>query len=56
VQPGTLHDDVIRYFDDNASKTITAKPVAEGDHGRIETHTGHGQHRRKVVARRSSMA
>jgi hypothetical protein len=36
---GTLHDDVIRYFDDTASKTTTAKPVVEGDHGRIETRT-----------------
>ena len=36
---GTLHDDVIRYFDDPASKTTTAKPVVEGDHGRIETRT-----------------
>jgi predicted transposase YbfD/YdcC len=36
---GTLHDDVITYFDDPASKTTTAKPVVEGDHGRIETRT-----------------
>jgi predicted transposase YbfD/YdcC len=36
---GTLHDDVIRYFDDPASKITTAKPVVEGDHGRIETRT-----------------
>jgi predicted transposase YbfD/YdcC len=36
---GTLHDDVVRHFDDPASKTITAKPVVEGDHGRIETRT-----------------
>ncbi len=36
---GTLYDDVIRYFDDPASKTITAKPDVEGDHGRIETRT-----------------
>ncbi len=36
---GTLHEDVIRYFDDPASKTITAKPDVEGDHGRIETRT-----------------
>src|ERR1700674_5288558 len=36
---GTLHDDVVRYFDDPASKITTAKPVVEGDHGRIETRT-----------------
>jgi predicted transposase YbfD/YdcC len=36
---GSLHDDVIRYFDDLASKITTAKPVVEGDHGRIETRT-----------------
>ena len=34
---GTLHDDVSTYFDDPASKTTTAKPVVEADHGRIET-------------------
>jgi predicted transposase YbfD/YdcC len=33
----TLHNDVVAYFDDPASKTITAKPVVDGDHGRIET-------------------
>ncbi len=36
---GTLHDDVIRYFDDADSKITTANPVVEGDHGRIETRT-----------------
>jgi predicted transposase YbfD/YdcC len=36
---GTLHDDVRTYFDDPASKIITAKPVVEADHGRIETRT-----------------
>jgi predicted transposase YbfD/YdcC len=36
---GTLHDDVVIYFNDPASKTITAKPAVEGDHGRIETRT-----------------
>jgi predicted transposase YbfD/YdcC len=36
---GTLHDDVIRYFDDPASETTTAKPDVEADHGRIETRT-----------------
>jgi predicted transposase YbfD/YdcC len=36
---GTLHDDVVTYFNDPASKTITARPVVEGDHGRIETRT-----------------
>ena len=36
---GTLHDDVVRYLDDPASKTIAAEPVVEGDHGRIETRT-----------------
>jgi predicted transposase YbfD/YdcC len=34
---GTLHDDVIRYFDNPASKISTAKPDVTGDHGRIET-------------------
>jgi predicted transposase YbfD/YdcC len=36
---GTLHDDVVTYLNDPASKTITAKPVVDGDHGRIETRT-----------------
>jgi predicted transposase YbfD/YdcC len=36
---GTLHDDVVTYLNDPASKTVTAKPVVEGDHGRIETRT-----------------
>jgi predicted transposase YbfD/YdcC len=36
---GTLHDDVVTYFNDPASKTSTAKPTVEGDHGRIETRT-----------------
>jgi predicted transposase YbfD/YdcC len=36
---GTLHDDVVRYFDDPASKVSTAKPEVEGAHGRIETRT-----------------
>lgn len=36
---GTLHDDVVLYLDDPASKTITAKPDVDGDHGRIETRT-----------------
>jgi len=36
---GTLHDDVRTYLDDPASTTMTAKPVVDGDHGRIETRT-----------------
>jgi predicted transposase YbfD/YdcC len=36
---GTLHDDVSTYMDDPASKTTSAKPVVEADHGRIETRT-----------------
>ena len=36
---GTLHDDVVLYLDDPASKTIAAEPVVEADHGRIETRT-----------------
>ena len=36
---GTLHDDVVLYLDDNASKVITAELVVEADHGRIETRT-----------------
>jgi hypothetical protein len=35
---GTLHDDVIRYFDDTASNHY-GQPVVEGDHDRIETRT-----------------
>jgi predicted transposase YbfD/YdcC len=34
---GTLYSDVIRSFDDPASKTIIARPDVAGDHGRIET-------------------
>jgi predicted transposase YbfD/YdcC len=36
---GTLHDDVVLYLDDPASKAITAAPVVDADHGRIETRT-----------------
>ncbi len=36
---GTLHDDVVRYFNDPASQTTTAKPTIDADHGRIETRT-----------------
>ena len=35
----TLHDDVVLYLDDPASKTTVAKPVIDADHGRIETRT-----------------
>jgi predicted transposase YbfD/YdcC len=34
---GTLHDDVRRFLDDPAAETITAPPLVEGDHGRLET-------------------
>lgn len=33
----TLHRDVVLFLDDPASKTTTAKPVVDADHGRIET-------------------
>lgn len=36
---GTLHDDVVRFFDNPASKAATAKPVVGAGHGRIETCT-----------------
>jgi predicted transposase YbfD/YdcC len=36
---GSLHDDVRRFLDDPASQTTSAKPVVDGDHGRIETRT-----------------
>jgi predicted transposase YbfD/YdcC len=35
----TLHDDVVRFFDDPASQIITAKPDVDAGHGRIETRT-----------------
>jgi predicted transposase YbfD/YdcC len=34
---GTLHADVLRYLDDPEAVTVVARPVVEGDHGRIET-------------------
>lgn len=34
-----LHDDVRRFLDDPLSKTVSAKPTIDGDHGRIETRT-----------------
>lgn len=34
---GTLHDDVRRFLDDPNAEKITAAPVVEADHGRIET-------------------
>ena len=36
---GTLHHDVALFLDDRASKTVTAEPVVDADHGRIETRT-----------------
>ena len=36
---GTLHDDVVRFLDDPESKAVTAEPVVDADHGRIETRT-----------------
>jgi predicted transposase YbfD/YdcC len=36
---GTLHDDVVRFLDDPASKVGTAKPDVDAGHGRIETRT-----------------
>lgn len=36
---GTLHDDVVRFLGDLASKVITAKPDVDAGHGRIETRT-----------------
>ena len=36
---GTLHDDVVDFLDDPESKAITAEPVVDADHGRIETRT-----------------
>ncbi len=30
---GTLHDDVIRFLDDPASKVSASKPVVDADHG-----------------------
>jgi len=34
---GTLHDDVRQFLDDPGADKITALPVVEADHGRIET-------------------
>jgi predicted transposase YbfD/YdcC len=36
---GTLYDDVVLLLDDADAKAVTAGPVVEGDHGRIETRT-----------------
>ena len=36
---GTLHDDVMLFLDDPASKTARAKPDVDAGHGRIETRT-----------------
>jgi len=36
---GTLYENVRLYLDDPASKTVTAKPNVDADHGRIETRT-----------------
>jgi predicted transposase YbfD/YdcC len=36
---GTLHDDVILLLADPECKAVTAAPVVEADHGRIETRT-----------------
>jgi predicted transposase YbfD/YdcC len=36
---GTLHEDVVLLVDDPETKSATAQPVVEADHGRIETRT-----------------
>src|ERR1700677_834965 len=36
---GTLDDDVVLLLDDPETKSATAEPVVEADHGRIETRT-----------------
>lgn len=36
---GTLHADVVLMLDDPQTKTVTAKPNVDADHGRIETRT-----------------
>ena len=36
---GTLHDDVVRFLNDPASRLAAAKPNVDADHGRIETRT-----------------
>ncbi len=36
---GTLHDDVVCFLRDPASKVVTAKPDVDAGHGRIETRT-----------------
>jgi predicted transposase YbfD/YdcC len=36
---GTLHDDVRLFLDDPACEAVTAEPLVEADHGRIETRT-----------------
>jgi predicted transposase YbfD/YdcC len=36
---GTMHDDVVRFLNDPASKLSTAKPDVDAGHGRIETRT-----------------
>jgi predicted transposase YbfD/YdcC len=36
---GTLHEDVVLLLDDPETKSATARPVVEADHGCIETRT-----------------
>ena len=36
---GTLHEDVVLLLDDPETKSATAQPVVDADHGRIETRT-----------------
>ena len=35
----TLHNDVVLFLDDPESQTISARPVVDADHGRVETRT-----------------
>ncbi len=53
---GTLHNDVVLHLDDPASKTISAAPVVEADHGRIETRTATVSTDDRVADQRRSMA
>jgi len=53
---GTLHDDVIRYFDDPAQQDHHGQARCRGRSRPHRNPHGHGQRRHKVATRRSSMA
>ena len=53
---GTLHEDVRTFLDDPQTELSVSASTVDGDHGRIETRTGHALDRDFMAAGRPSLA